>query len=205
MTSEWRLYKSANLAVLAFLLRDLPVSCKDAVLPKRLLKKCTINCLTSEASTRQPHNENLCLLLPLLFISTEKTTGRRNLQNFQTIQKLIAWFQSNNVKRVHINSITVVEVLLTLNILLYHIVIVDRKVIVENTVQLLRFINYNYYVSTINVVFQCFCCPRFNISLNRTSNLEQHLTICSERAENVSPGRDIKFEKHSLTSWTLLD
>ena len=55
-----RFYKLTNLTVFAALLKDVPMGCKNAVLPEPLLKNHTINCLTFEETTRQPYNDNLC-------------------------------------------------------------------------------------------------------------------------------------------------
>ena len=67
------------------------------------------------------------------------------------------------------NKIPVVEDVLTLSILLYHIDIVDGDTIgqlakrrmqkYESTVQLLRHNNHIYYTSNINSVFQSIRCP----------------------------------------------
>ena len=61
MNSKWRFYKLTSLTVFAVLLKDVPMGCRNAVLPEPLLKNCTINCLTFEENTRQPNNDNLCL------------------------------------------------------------------------------------------------------------------------------------------------
>ena len=50
-----------NLAAFAALLNDIPMGCRDAVLPKPLLKNHTINCLAYAENTKQPYNDNLCL------------------------------------------------------------------------------------------------------------------------------------------------
>ena len=93
------------------------------------------------------------------------------------------------------NDIPLVEELLTLNILLYVIDIVDVNIVgefarrsvqkYENTLRLLRYNNHKCYVNNINAVFQSFCCPNCDTFFNRTFNLEQHLTTCSERVKNV--------------------
>ena len=67
------------------------------------------------------------------------------------------------------NDIPIVEDLLTLNILLHDIYIVDGNIIVElarrcvqkyeNTVRLLRYNNHICHVNNINAVFQSFRCP----------------------------------------------
>ena len=95
------------------------------------------------------------------------------------------------------NDVPSVEDLLTLNILLYDIDIVDGNNIGElarrteqkdeNTVRLLRYNNHICYVNNINAVFQSFRCPNCDTFFNRTFNLERRLTICSERVKNVYP------------------
>ena len=51
MNANCWFYKLTNLTVLAALLKDVPMGCKDAVLREPLLKNHTINCLTIEEST----------------------------------------------------------------------------------------------------------------------------------------------------------
>ena len=95
------------------------------------------------------------------------------------------------------NDIPIVEDLLTLNILLYDTDIVDGNIVEElarrsvqkheNTVQLLRYNNHICYVNNINAVFQSFRWTYCNTLFNRTFNLEQLLTTCSEGVKNVYP------------------
>ena len=58
MNTKWRLHKLKNLTVLAVLLKDVPMGCKNAVLPKPTMRNGTINCLTYEENTREPYNNN---------------------------------------------------------------------------------------------------------------------------------------------------
>ena len=95
------------------------------------------------------------------------------------------------------NDVPIVEDLLTINILLYDIDILDSNIIgklarrnvqnYENTVRLLRYNNHICYVNNINAVFQSFRCPNCDTFFNRTFSKERHLTICSERVKNVYP------------------
>ena len=72
----------------------------------------------------------------------------------------------NQFQGVHINNIPTFNDLLTLNIVLYDIDIVDGNIIgelarrsvqkYENTIRLLRCNNHICYVSSINAVFQSF-------------------------------------------------
>ena len=95
------------------------------------------------------------------------------------------------------NDIPTAEDLLTLNILLYDINIVDGNIIgelarrsvqkYEITVRLLRYNNHICYVNNINAIFQNFRCPNCDTFSNKTFNLEQHLTTWSERVKIVYP------------------
>ena len=60
--TKWKFYKLTNIRIFASLLKDVPMGCKDTVLPEPLLKNRNVNCLTFERNTRQPNNDNLCLL-----------------------------------------------------------------------------------------------------------------------------------------------
>ena len=46
--TNWMFYKITNLTVFAAILKDVPMGCKDKVLPEALLKNLTINSLTFE-------------------------------------------------------------------------------------------------------------------------------------------------------------
>ena len=54
INTKWRFYKLTNLTAFAALLKNVNMGCKGVVLPKPLLKNCTINCLTFEENTRPP-------------------------------------------------------------------------------------------------------------------------------------------------------
>ena len=95
------------------------------------------------------------------------------------------------------NDIPTVEDLLTLNILLYDIDIVNGNIVgelasrsvqkYENTVRLLRYNNHICYVNNSNAVLHSFRCPNCDTFFNRAFNLERRLTACSERVKNVYP------------------
>ena len=59
VNTKWKFYKLTNLTVFASLLKDVPMGCKDTILPEPLLKNHNVNCLTFERNTRQPYNDNL--------------------------------------------------------------------------------------------------------------------------------------------------
>ena len=104
---------------------------------------------------------------------------------------------ADQFRGIHMNDIPTVEDLLTLNIVLYDIDIVDGNIIgelarrsvheYENTERLLRYNNHICYVNNINPVVLSFRCPNCDTFFNRTFNLERHLTTCSERVRNIYP------------------
>ena len=132
MNTKWRFYKLTNLSVFAALLKDVPMGCENAVLPEPLLRNCTINCLTFEESTRQPYNDNLCLLraLALHLHGTQRLEEETSKLFILFINKMDG-LSPNQFQGVHMNDIPIVEDLLTLNILLYDIDIVDGNIIGE--------------------------------------------------------------------------
>ena len=197
MNTKWRFYKLTNLTVFAAFLKDVPLGCKNVVLPKPLLRNGIGNCLTYEEKTRQPYNDNLCLFRALAL----HMHGNQRLE--EETSKLFSLFitktdglSPNQFQRVHMNDIPIVDDLLTLIILLYDIHFVDGNIVgelarrgvqkYENTVRLLRYNNHICYVNNINAVFQSFRCPKCDTFFNRTFHLE-HLTKCSERVKNVYP------------------
>ena len=198
MNTKWRFYKLTNLTVFAALLKDVPMGCKNAVLPEPLLKNHTINCLTYEESTKQPYNDNLCLFRALaLHLHGTQRLEEETSKLFNLFINKMDGLSPNQFQGVHMNDIPTVEDLLTLNNLLYDIDIADGNIIgelarrsvqkYENTVRLLRYNNHKCYVINNNAVFQSFRCPSCDTFFNRTFNLERHLTTCSERVKNVYP------------------
>ena len=63
--TKWRFFKITNLTIFAAPLRNIPMGCKDAVLPESLLRNPSIYCLTFERNTRQSYKDNLCLFRAL--------------------------------------------------------------------------------------------------------------------------------------------
>ena len=51
--TKWKFYRLTNLTVFAALLKDVPMRCKDSVLPEPLLKTQNVNCLTFEKNYKK--------------------------------------------------------------------------------------------------------------------------------------------------------
>ena len=196
--TKWRFYKLTNLTVFAALLKDVPMGCKNAVLPEPLLKNHTINCLTFEKSTRQPYNDNLCLFRALaLHLHGTQRLEEEISKLFNLLINKMDGLSADQFQGVHMNDIPFVEDLLTLNIVLYDNDIVDGNIIgelarrsvqkYENAVRLLRYNHHICYVNNIDAAFQSFRCPNSDTFFNRTFNLERHLITYSERVKNIFP------------------
>ena len=198
MNRKWTFYKLINQTVFAALLTDVPMGCKDAVLPEPLLRNGRINCLTFEEKTRQPYNDNLCLFCALALL----LRGNQQLEDetskfFDSFINEMDGLSPNQFKGVHMNDIPFVEDLLTHKILLYDLDIVDGNFIgkfarrsvqkYDNTVRLFRYNLHICFVSNINAVFQSVRCPYCDTFFSRSFNLERNLTTCSKRVENVYP------------------
>ena len=196
INTKWMFYKLTDLTVFAAILKEVPMGYRNATLTEPVLKNHTINCVMFQENTRQPYKDNLCLVraLALHLLGTQRLEGKISKLFNLSINKMDG-LSPSQFQGVHMNDITTVEDLLTLNIVLHDIDIVDGIIIVdlarqsvqkyENTVRLLRYNNQIYYMNNNNAVFQSFRCPNCDNFLNKTFNLERHLTTYSERMKNV--------------------
>ena len=198
MNTKWRFYNLSNLTVFAALLKDVPIGCKNAVLPKPLLKNDTISCLTYEENTRQPYNDNVCVFRALaLYLHGTQRLEEETSKLFNLFINKMGGLSPSQFQGVHRNDMPTVEDLVPLNNLLYDIDIVDGNIVgefarrsvqkCETTGRLLRYNNHICYVNNINAVFQSFRCPNCDLFVSRTFTLERHLTTCSERVKNIYP------------------
>ena len=62
-----KFYKQKNVNFFEALIREVPMGCKDAILPGPPTKNHTVNCLTYEEITREPTKDNLCPFTALAF------------------------------------------------------------------------------------------------------------------------------------------
>ena len=130
--TKWMFFKLTNLTIFAALLRDIPIVCKDAVLPESLLKNHTVNCLTFEKNTRKLYNDNLCLFRALAF----HLHGNERLED--ETSKLFNLFLVNSTnpdpskfQGVCMDDIPSVEDIVGINIFIYDIDLIDRAMVGE--------------------------------------------------------------------------
>ena len=104
--------------------------CKDAVLPKGLLRNGKINIFTSVENTRQPYNNNFCLFRALaLHLRGTHRLEEKTSKFFKEFINKMDRFSPNQYQGIHMNDIAVVECLLTLKFMLREKDIVVGKLI----------------------------------------------------------------------------
>ena len=109
MNTKWRFYRLTNLTVFAALLKDVPMGCKNAVLPEPLLRKRTINCLYYEENTRQPYNDNLSLFRALaLHLHGTQRREEETSKLFNLFINKMDGLSPNQFQGVHMNDIPTV-------------------------------------------------------------------------------------------------
>ena len=209
--TNWKFYGLTNSTIFASLLKDVPMGCKDTVLPEPILKNHNVNCLTFARNTRQPYNDNLCLFRALAL----HLHGNEKLE--EETSKFFIFFLNNcgegdpsKFQDVHKTDIPKVEDLLQLNIFLYDIDFVDGELIgevclrsiqeYEKSVKLLRYNNHICYVNNNKALFKAFRCTTCDTFFSKTGNLERHKVTCSDHNKhtypiNVYELRETLFEK----------
>ena len=194
----WKFYKLTNLTIFASLLKDVPMGCKDTILPEPLLKKHNENCLTYERNTRQPYNDNLRLFRALAL----HLHGNEELE--EETSKIFNLFLKHNEERdpskfqgVHMTDILKMGDFLQLNIFFYDLNFADGELIgelcrrsiqkYERSVKLLRYNNHICYANNINALSKALRCTTCDTFFSKAGNLERQLVTCSDRVKHIYP------------------
>ena len=196
--TKWKFYKLTNITIFASLLEDVPMGCKDTVLPKPLLKNHNVNCLSFGKNTSQPYIDNLCLFRALaLHLHGNKKVEEETSKNCNLFLNNSGERDPSKLHGVHMTDVPKVEEMLHLNIYLYDIDFVDGELIgelcrrsiqkYEKSVKLLRYNNHICYVNNINALFKVFRCTTCDTFFSKTGNLERHLVTCSDRVKRTYP------------------
>ena len=196
--TKWTFFKLTNLTLFAALLRDIPMGCKDAVLPESLLKTHTVNCLTYEQNTKKPNKDNLCFFraLALHFHGKERLEEETSkLFNFFLVSSTNP--DPSKFQGVCMDDIPSVEDIVGINIFIYDIDLIDGAKVgelarpsvkkYEKNVQLIRYNSHICYVDNINELFKAFRCSTCDTYFQKTGNLERLLVRCSERVKHIYP------------------
>ena len=195
---EKEVFKLTNLKIFAALLRDIPMGCKDAVLPESLLRDRSINCLTYEQNTKKPYKDNLCLFRALAL----HLNGNERLE--EETSKVFNLFLVNSTnpgpskfQGVCMDDIPSVEDIVVINFFINDVHLIDGAMVgelarrsikkYEKNVQLIRYNSLICYVDNINALFKAFRFPTCVTYLQKPGNLERQLVRCSERAKHIYP------------------
>ena len=126
--NKWKFYKLTNLTVFAALLKDVPMVCKDCVLPEALLNNQNVNFLTFEKNTKKPYNDNLCLFRAVsLHLFGNERLGEETSKIFNLFLINCGEADPSNFQGVHMTGVPKVEEMLQLNISLYDIDFLDGE------------------------------------------------------------------------------
>ena len=130
--TKWRFFKLTNLTIFAALLRDLPMGCKDAILPEPHSKNHTVNCLTFEKNTRKPYNDNFCLLRAL---ALNLHGNERRKQELSKLFKLFLIISTNpdpsKFQGICMDDNPSVEDMVGIKIFIYEIDLIDGAMVGE--------------------------------------------------------------------------
>ena len=191
-------FKLTNLTIFAALLKDIPMGCKDVVLPESLRKNQTVNCLTYEQNSKKPYKDNVCLFRALAL----HLHGNERLE--EETSKIFNLFLVNSTnpdpskfQGVCMDDIPSVEDIVSINIFIYDIDLIDGAMVgelarrsikkYEKSVQLIQYNRHICYVDNIHALFKAFRCPTCDTYFQKTGNLERHLVSCSERVKHIYP------------------
>ena len=204
--TKWKFDKLTNVTVFAALLKDIPMGCKDTVLPEPLLRNCNVNCPTFEKITRQPYNDNLCLFRTVaLHLFGNERLEEETSKIFNFFLNIFGEGDPSKFQGVYMTDFPKVEDLMQLNIFLYDIDFVDGELIgelcrrniqkYEKSVKLLRYNNHVCYVNNINALFKAFRCTTCDTFFPKTGNLERNLVTCSDRVKHIYPKNDYELRE----------
>ena len=196
--TKWRFFKLTNLTIFAALLRDIPMGCKDAVLPESLLRNRSINCPTYEQNTKKPYKDNLCLFRALaLHLHGNERLGEETAKLFNLFLVNSTNPDPSKFQGVCLDDILSVEDIVGIIIFIYDFNLIDGAMLGElarrsikkfdKSVQLLRYNSHICYVDNIHALLKAFCCPTCDTFFQKTGNLERHLVRCSERVKHIYP------------------
>ena len=117
--TKWKFHKLTNLTVFVAVLEDVPVGCKDSVLPEPLLKNQKVNCLTFEQNTKKPYKDNLCLFRALaLHLHGNERLEEETSKIFNLFLNNCGETDPSKFQGVHMTDIPKVEEMWQLNIFL---------------------------------------------------------------------------------------
>ena len=201
--TKWRFFKLTNLTIFAALLRDIPMGCKDAVLPESLLRNPSISCPTYEQNTKKTYKDNLCLFTALALQRLEEETSK--LLNLFLVNSTSP--DPSKFQGVRMDDIPSVEDIVGIYIFIYDIDLIDGAMVGElarrsikkyENVQLIQYNSHICCVDNINALFKAFRCPTCDTYFQKTGNLERQLVRYCERVKHIYPKNVISTPRNAI-------
>ena len=193
--TKWKFCLLTNVTIFAALLKNIPMGCKDAVLPEPLLRNCSVNCLMSNG--HGPYNDNLCLFRALAVHLHGPNRIEEEAKKIFNDYLTKSGLNPSNFLGVSLDSLPIIEDIVQLNIFIYDIDIEDGDFIGElarrsvekfdNSVKLLRYNNHICYVNDINAFFKCFRCSTCDKFFKHSGHFNRHVTSCDGRVKQIYP------------------
>ena len=172
------------------------MDCKITVLPNPPLKNHSVKCSTFEETSWKAYNDKLCVMRTLaLHLHGIERLEEETSKLFKQFLEKTGGTDPANFWDVCIEDIAIVEEIVQADFFLNDIDFVDVSMVGKlarrsvrkhsNTVRLLRFDSHICYDSNVNALFKAHRCVSCHQLINKTDNLEQHLTTCKERLKHI--------------------
>ena len=187
-----------NVSITATMLHDIPLGCKNAVLPDFLMNHTGIKTLLLDRNHHIPYSDNLCVFRAIAISQGDNLLQTRTKELFSQFMEQFPDKDPKHFRGVKDSEFVVLEDIAEVNIVVYSVDYIDGKIIGEllrrsanrydNTVTLLRYNKHVCYVPNPKKVFhnsQCQHCDKF---FDYESFLQRHLINCEGRIRHEYPG-----------------
>ena len=116
VTTKWKFYNLTNSTVFAASPKNVPIGCRDAVLPEPLLKNRTVKSLIFRKKIQDNLNDNSCLFgaLALHLHGNHKLEGKTSIMFYLFITK-VERCEPDQFQGVQMNDLSIAEDLLRLS------------------------------------------------------------------------------------------
>ena len=195
--TKWRFKLITNVTIFAALLKNVPMGCRDSVIPEPLLRTNHVKFLVSDQNTKQPYNDNLCLFRALaVHLHGTNSLGTSTSKIFNDFLEK-SGCDPKQFCGVSMDNRPIVEDVVGKSIFIYDIDIENGDFVGElarrssgkykKTLKLLRYNNHIAYNINIDNFFKCFRCPTCDTIFHKADHFNRHLLCCKDRIKNIYP------------------
>ncbi len=206
--TKWRFYKVTNVSVIATMMHDVHLGCKNTNLPEFLTRNNRITTLLRNPETREPYNDNLCMIRGVAMHKLGPDSDGRvtkstalNSRTKDLFKEYMASFPDKDPSRfrgVRHADIPVLERIASVDIYVYGVDYVNGQIVGElvrrsagaygDTVHFIQYNNHVCYVRDIKTVFHKYRCQHCDHVFAHSCNLAKHLKKCNDRIRHKYPG-----------------